>query len=243
MKSILISIAILTLMLTAGCEKEEGFGGRSKIKGVIVEKVYDTDFTTLQYTQVAQDEDVFIVFDNDVVNGENTSSSASGNFEFNYLNKGSYRIYYYADDTTEATRGMNIPVYHDINLGKRETLNMDTLYKYKFIDFNDGHAQIYGKVYSVNYSKNFGAIIDTTLAQNYDVFIIYNDHKNYDERERTTYNGSFAFRNLALGDYTIYALSAQKAHDVELQVILKEISITSVSQKVDLGNIYVKHED
>lgn len=243
MKSIIIIVSILTLIATSSCEVEEGFGGRAKIKGVIIEKVYDTDFSTLQYTQAAQDEDVIIVFDDDKVIGENTSTSASGNFEFNYLNKGDYSIYYYSDDTTETNRGNSIPVYYDVEIGKRETVNMDTLYRYKFIDFNDGNAQIYGKIYSVNYSKNFGAIIDTTEAQNYDIFLVYNNHKGYDERERTKYNGDFTFGNLALGHYTIYTFSNNPKNEVEQTVILKEIDITSITQKIDLGNLFVKHED
>ena len=115
-------IFIITALLTfSACEKEEGYGGNSKIKGVIVEKVYDTDFTQLQYTQVASDEDVYIVFGDDEVYGDNTNTSASGNFEFNYLNKGDYSIYYYSDDTTEANRGENIALSFDLSLGKRET--------------------------------------------------------------------------------------------------------------------------
>lgn len=239
----ILTVVSVVVLGTTSCEKEEGFGGNSKIKGVIVEKVYDTDFANLQYVQEAKDEDVFIIFGDDKVNGENTSTSTTGHFEFDFLYKGDYKIYYYSEDTSETFRGNDVPMSFEVNLDKRETLDMDTLFRYKFIDFDDGQAHITGNIQSVNYTKNFGYVIDTTAAQNYDIFIVYNNHNKYDDRERTKYDGSFTFSNLALGHYTVFTYSDNPINEVEKSVIIKEIEITSLTEKVDLGNIYVKHED
>ena len=87
------------------------------------------------------------------------------------------------------------------------------------------------------------AVIDTTDAQNYDVFIVYNNHNKFDDRERTKYDGDFTFSDLAIGHYTVYVLSVNPTSEFEQLTVLKEIDITSINQKVDLGTLYIKQED
>jgi hypothetical protein len=67
---------------------------------------------------------------------------------------------------------------------------------------------------------------DTVPAAGEDVYIIYGDDPSqyFEERERTSYNGKFRFRNLIAGNYTIFAYDnlpnkKQKAsiHQITLQ--------------------------
>lgn len=231
----------LIVLLTISCTKEEGFGGKSTIKGVLIEKVYNKAFTNLQYTQVLADEDVFIVFDDDKIPSESNSTSENGNFEFNYLQKGNYSIYYYTDDTTLANRGNTTAFKYSVSLGKKNTKDLDTLYTYKFIDYDDGFAKVKGTIKSRNFTKNF-VYIDETSAQDYDVFLVYEDENSY-SRERTIYNGNFEFKNLILGSYKIYTYSDNKNNDVERLVVSKEFEITKRDTVIDLSTLLVNHID
>ncbi|MGW8316996.1 MAG: hypothetical protein ACWGNV_15475, partial [Bacteroidales bacterium] len=77
------ALVILGFLLTlASCQKEEGFGGTGAIKGTLIEKHYNDDFSRLIYENPAVDEEVFIVFGDDPVLGDRVFTSLTGEFRF-----------------------------------------------------------------------------------------------------------------------------------------------------------------
>jgi hypothetical protein len=76
---------------------EEGEGGMATIKGSIWVHDWDKNFNLLMYEYPGLDEDVFIVYGDQVGYGDKLSTDLNGNFEFKYLRKGTYTIYALSD--------------------------------------------------------------------------------------------------------------------------------------------------
>ncbi|MFM7823961.1 MAG: hypothetical protein ACKPB3_09335 [Bacteroidota bacterium] len=88
------SLALSFSMFTS-CEKGPGEGGTSSIVG----SVEVDDFQNGEiYPGV--DEDVYLIYGDDITYSERIKSSFDGRFQFNYLREGSYTIYVYSDTLT-----------------------------------------------------------------------------------------------------------------------------------------------
>jgi hypothetical protein len=100
MKTLLTLFLFSTLFLVS-CKKEAGEGGTSSITGRIMERNYAGSFPAPFYTEYgAQAEDVYIIYGtNDTIVGDRVKTSYNGEYEFKYLQKGSYTIFVYSDDT------------------------------------------------------------------------------------------------------------------------------------------------
>jgi hypothetical protein len=96
---ILLSIALLGLI---SCEKGPGEGGTSTITGSVITHEYNGNFTVLRDIYPAAKEDVYIIYgDNaDEIYGDQMETDWNGQYEFNYLQKGTYIIYVYSKDST-----------------------------------------------------------------------------------------------------------------------------------------------
>jgi hypothetical protein len=84
------------------CKKEEGEGGMATIKGSIWVRDWDKNFNLMMYEYPGLDEDVFIVYGDQVGYGDKLSTDLNGNFEFKYLRKGTYTIYALSDTLPSA---------------------------------------------------------------------------------------------------------------------------------------------
>lgn len=98
MRKLPIIIATITLLfaLFLSCNKEEGQGGTSTIRG----KVFIIDLnaagdTVAQY--YAPDENVFILYgDKDLTYDDDFSTSFDGSYQFSNLTQGNYTIFAYS---------------------------------------------------------------------------------------------------------------------------------------------------
>lgn len=70
-----------------------------------------------------------------------------------------------------------------------------------------GNSTITGKVFARNYDKSMYFLLDSFYVADEDVYIIYGDDSIYSDKFSTNYDGSFEFKYLRKGTYTIYALS------------------------------------
>ena len=85
-----------------GCEKEPGDGGTSSIRGK-VEKEYRivlSNAATYQYTVDAADEEIYIIYGDNVSPDDKVMTNFEGEFEFKNLRKGKYTIYVYSKDNS-----------------------------------------------------------------------------------------------------------------------------------------------
>jgi hypothetical protein len=96
-----IGILVFTLVLM-GCEKDPGEGGTASIKGTVNKefRLVLSNPATTQYMVAAADEDVYIVYGDNISPDDRIYTNYNGEYEFRNLRKGKYTIYVYSKDNT-----------------------------------------------------------------------------------------------------------------------------------------------
>jgi len=118
----LISVVMLSL-LAFSCKKEEGQGGTSLIRGKVIIRDYNTNFTELIEQYYAPDEEVFIIYGDDEVYGDKVTTNYDGTYEFEFLRDGNYKIFAYSKDSANYPSKHMIPVIVNASIsGKKETV-------------------------------------------------------------------------------------------------------------------------
>ncbi len=109
-----------------------------------------------------------------------------------------------------------------------------------------GTSVIKGKIYVQNYNSSGTAITGEYWGQDIDVYIIYGNESNYfDDRIRTSYDGSFEFPYLAKGKYRIFVYE-QCFNNIDnpcpsgMKEVIVETNITKNKSTVDVGTITIK---
>ena|ERR1035437_8133281 len=131
------SFFLLMAFVTNSCKKEPGTGGMATIQGKIWVRQYDKYFTTLSYQYAGINQSVYILYGNTHGlggNGQSTKTDYQGNFQFQYMQKGDYKIYVYSSDSVTVKGpplNANAPqkaVVKDINIsGRKQTVDIGTL--------------------------------------------------------------------------------------------------------------------
>lgn len=107
-----------------------------------------------------------------------------------------------------------------------------------------GTSVIKGKIYIQNYNSSGTVITGEYYGQEVDVYIIYGTESNYfNDRIRTSYDGSFEFPYLAKGRYRIFVY--EKCFDSTqcpsgTKEVIVEANITKNKSTVDVGTITIK---
>lgn len=104
----------ILMLLGSSCKKDEGEGGTSTISGKVIEEKWDNSFSLLENSYPARNQDVFILYGDDNTTYDNDyKTSYDGTYEFKYLQKGTYKLYVYTEDTTglaaNGTVDFNLP--------------------------------------------------------------------------------------------------------------------------------------
>lgn len=114
-----------SLAAVTSCEKGPGEGGNSSIKGSVTTVLYSNSaFIDPVDTFPAQDEDVFIIYGDDISFSDKTQTNFNGQFEFKYLREGSYKIYVYSKGPNDQYPSGDFAVVKQVEIGgKKETVN------------------------------------------------------------------------------------------------------------------------
>lgn len=131
MKKQLLFISFAFAIIFTSCKKPAGEGGNSTIQGKIHTKNYNTNFSALLNDYAGADLDVYIIYGDDATYGNKTKSGPDGVFEFQYLRKGSYKIYVYSKDSVGTvgppysiiTPNLNAPkvaVFKSVEISKKK---------------------------------------------------------------------------------------------------------------------------
>lgn len=100
MKKIILSLTITaTFFALLSCSKEPGEGGKASIFGKVKINNYNANFTILQASYYAQEENVFIIYGDDKTYSKSVKTNYDGTYEFPYLRTGKYTVYAYSKDT------------------------------------------------------------------------------------------------------------------------------------------------
>lgn len=108
---------IFLIAITFSCEKGPGEGGNSSITGYVHVTDYNATFIFIQGEYDGADEDVYIIYGDDISYGERLRTGPDGRFEFKYLREGDYTVYVYSKDSTLAGKH---PVSKSIKITKKK---------------------------------------------------------------------------------------------------------------------------
>jgi hypothetical protein len=234
-----IYVCLLMIFLVIGgisCKKNEGKGGKFSIKGKVYAKYYNKTFTTKRYEGYAADRDVYIMYGDEDINGDDTKTSYDGSFEFKYLNKGKYKIYVYSTDPAtqlKTTVIKEIELTGDVDLGDL-VINK--------IDDTNGKYAIRGKIYVDDYDAGFNFIEGSYYGMDEDVYLIQEGDSSYTDKVKTNYNGMYEFKGLRSGKYQVYVYSEESKAIILSGMEVKEANVTVTHADVMVPDINIKRK-
>ena len=203
-KNVLYSAVFSLLLLSNACVQEEGFGGNGTISGVVVEQTFLKDQSHLLYESTAKDENVYILFGETEIDGDDVATGYNGQFKFSYLWPGTYQIYCYGDSTLN---GDEVVVMKEVELERGAAITLDTIFIKKIVDTDDGNGMISGVVMERTYNEDFSILLSEELAKDEDVYIQSSTIASFTDDAKTTSAGSYQFANLWPGTYQLYCYS------------------------------------
>jgi hypothetical protein len=98
-------LLLCSLLFVTACSKGPGEGGNSSIKGSVWVRNYNSTFTVLNNEYKGAGEDVYIIYGDEVANGDKVETNYNGEYEFKYLRPGKYTIYAYSKDSAAIVAG------------------------------------------------------------------------------------------------------------------------------------------
>jgi hypothetical protein len=113
---IFFGLTFLLAITLVSCEKGPGTGGTSKIRGKVIIREYNGDFTIMRDEYPAAKEDVYLVYGDDYVYGDKFETGYDGAYEFNYLREGSYTVYAYSKDSSNLITSEKIAIMQQVEI-------------------------------------------------------------------------------------------------------------------------------
>jgi len=233
------------MLLFASCAKDEGEGGTSTIKGKLFEKKYNNSYNTLLSESASPDQKVYIIYGGDhETYDDDYNTSYNGEYEFNYLQKGSYTIFAYTTDTT----GVSVTGYVDENKPKIPVfVTVDVTDNGSTVTAPDlmilknnkqGSSTVRGKVFVNLYDgPNLTSILHSYYAPDKDVFIIANTNgETYLDDYKTSWNGEFYFDELPAGDYRVFSYTVDTTGFGQTGILDESLPKVPVFVNVSVGN-------
>ena len=117
-----IVILLLFCVCTFSCKKKPGEGGFATIQGKVYVKNYDSFFTNVTSEYYLPSENVYIIYGDGTEIGKNVKTSYDGSFKFDYLRKGTYKVYVIGKDSTSSPKGNPIEVLVKIEITQKKQL-------------------------------------------------------------------------------------------------------------------------
>jgi hypothetical protein len=103
-----------------------------------------------------------------------------------------------------------------------------------------GTSTITGKVYAYDYDADMINLRAQYYAPDEDVYIIYGDDSIFSDRTQTSFDGSYRFRYLRPGSYTIFVYSKNlKTKLPPLVPIKKTVQILSGDQVITMEDVEI----
>lgn len=102
-----------------------------------------------------------------------------------------------------------------------------------------GTSSITGKIYRIE-TNVLGDTLDEYYAADYDVYILYGTEDSiYDDKFSTSLDGSYEFKNLLPGAYTVFAYTRCDLCPGEETAVTRDIEITEKGTAISLDDIVV----
>jgi hypothetical protein len=103
-----------------------------------------------------------------------------------------------------------------------------------------GNSTIYGKVFVKDYNSSFTVLQEEYYGPNIWVYIIYGDDRDYGDRIRTNYDGTYEFKYLRTGTYHIYAYSKDSTLQTAAPVaVRKDVDISKNKETIEVPDLII----
>jgi len=103
-----------------------------------------------------------------------------------------------------------------------------------------GKSTLYGKILVKDYNATFTLLQETYYSPGIWVYLIYGDDRDYSERIQTGYDGTWEFKYLRPGSYTVYALSKDSTLQTNAQVpVIREVEIPSGRKEIEVPDLII----
>ncbi|MCK6649423.1 MAG: hypothetical protein L6Q66_07195 [Bacteroidia bacterium] len=104
-----------------------------------------------------------------------------------------------------------------------------------------GNSSIKGNIWVEEWDASFTVHLSANdrVGMGEDVYIIYGDDVSYGDKIECSYDGTFEFKYLRKGTYTIYVYSKDPGPS-GIKAIVKKVDITDKKQTVDAGQFIIK---
>ncbi len=124
-----------TITILSACKKEEGEGGLASVRGSIQTdiRLVPSNPVTFQYSRAGVDEEVYIIYGDNVGPDDRVWTNYKGEFEFRNLRPGDYKIYVYSRDTTGSAQvnADRMPIVKEFKIEERkDEVNLGTIIIY-----------------------------------------------------------------------------------------------------------------
>lgn len=127
-----ILFVVMFLLMVSSCQKPAGEGGKATIYGKIWAQEWNSSYTVMNGEHAGMDEDVYIVYGDDVNYGDKQTTNYNGEFEFKYLRKGKYKIYLYSLYRPSKTSGGDSAVVREVEIkNNTDKIDLGTITIYK----------------------------------------------------------------------------------------------------------------
>jgi hypothetical protein len=119
MKHLSVLLVLFCLSLIS-CKKQPGEGGFASIEGKVYVNEYDTYFTYITGRYYLPGENVYIIYGDGTEVANSVKTSYDGSFKFNYLRKGTYKIFVVGEDSAVSNMGNPVNVLREVTITKRK---------------------------------------------------------------------------------------------------------------------------
>lgn len=113
-------LVVLICFSFFSCKKQPGEGGFASIEGKVYVKDYDDSYTIVTAEYYLPSETVYIIYGDGTEVANTVKTSYDGSFKFNYLRKGTYKIFVLSEDSTKPFLAVPKEELVQVNITKRK---------------------------------------------------------------------------------------------------------------------------
>ena len=215
----------LILTLFTACNKGEGEGGTATIEGKVMTILHDNDnYNLLADTVAGAKTDVFIVYGDDELYGDDMETGPDGSYRFKYLKKGTYTIFTYS----ALPSGEKIAVSETVEVRNGKTVTVPTIYRHEGKAY--GTSMVRGQIWATYYHN--GNLRGNGWAYEHRVYIRRIGEPYHFDDVRVGVDGWYYFQQLTPGQYEIYTFTEDM--DEIPSPLYKTITVTESGLVYDL---------
>lgn len=103
-----------------------------------------------------------------------------------------------------------------------------------------GKSAVYGKVWVKDYNTSFTVLEESYYGPDIWVYIVYGNNRDYGDRIRTSYDGTYEFKYLRPGNYRIYTYSVDSTLQTNAEVpVMYDVTVPNGKQDIQIPDLVI----